>query len=91
MESKLRKTPEQLGLKRINWKDILALPIIEEDSVYLVHVASTSTNPIHEAIMFVGFKSGTYCMVSHHTYDGNFNLSHFYFIELVKKLHTLIR
>lgn len=61
---------------------------LKENTAYLVNVCYKSTNPMHEAIFFMGFHNWAYCEIYVNNYDWISLLSDVYSIEIVKELYT---
>ena len=61
---------------------------LSEHSVYLVKVKCFVRNIEHEAFLFTGFKSGSYCEVYNNSYDRPLELKEVYSITVIKALHT---
>ena len=59
---------------------------IKENSIYLVNVSYSGGNPIHPAILFIGFKTGAYCELYINNYDAPVDLHRVYYLEVVSKL-----
>ena len=66
----------------------------QEDHVYIVDVAWRSSNPVHRAILHVGFLNkdhsfGGYCEVWSHNYEESRRASKAYYLKVVKDLGWL--
>lgn len=61
---------------------------LKEHTCYLVEVCYSKGNPIHEAILFIGFNNGGYCEIYENSYDKPHHLSDAFFIKVIKELYT---
>lgn len=65
----------------------------QSHTAYLVHVSYDRTNPIHAAILHVGFvdngKPGAYSYIWRNSYDGPMDFSEVYYLKVVKELCKL--
>ena len=59
---------------------------LEEHSIYLVKVKTTENNVEHEAVLFTGFKTGSYCEVYNNTYEQPIKLQKIYSLTIIKKI-----
>jgi len=62
---------------------------LEENTVYHVKVKCSKNNVEHEAIFFMGFKSGAYCVVYNNSYDAPVPISEIYSLQIINKLINL--
>jgi len=59
---------------------------LKEHTLYEIKVSWGKSNPIHQAFLFTGFKTGSYCEVYTNNYDEPENMSRAYSIEIVREL-----
>ena len=62
---------------------------LKEHTIYRVIVKSTKENIDHYAFLFVGFKSGSYCLVYSNNYDQPIPMQKMYSIVIDKKLSKI--
>jgi hypothetical protein len=62
---------------------------LEEHTCYLVKVKLYSNNMEHNAILFIGFKSGAYSCIMEPTYDNNHELPGIHSCKIIQKLCKL--
>lgn len=62
---------------------------IKEFTTYLVNVSWNSGNPVHQAILFMGFKTGAYCEIYNNSYEAPSPLPEVYSLEIIKELCPL--
>ena len=67
----------------------ISLPDLKEHTVYLVHAKRTKPNLIHQAILFMGFHSGSYCFVYDNSYDRPEPFENFFYIDVIRELCTI--
>lgn len=70
-------------------KTFLKREDIKEHTVYLVEVSWRPGNPMHKAILFIGFKTGAYCDIYSNCYDEVFPLARAYRLKIIKELCLL--
>ena len=63
-------------------------PKLKEDAAYLVAVCYSSGNPVHEAILLTGFKSGGNWQLCNVGYDAPQRPTDVYVLQVIKELHT---
>lgn len=64
------------------------LDLLNEHSVYLVKVKCHPNNPIHETLLFTGFRSGSYWDLYGSGYEHPIPLRSLYSIRVMQYLHT---
>jgi hypothetical protein len=74
--------------KSFNYQEFLKRADIKEHTLYLVNVSWNSCNPIHEALLFMGFRNGAYCQIYINNYECAYDLSGVHSLEIVKELYT---
>lgn len=80
----MRDLKYSLPKEKTNIQDLL--DTLEEHSAYEVWCSFNAQNPIHKAILLVGFKTGSYCKLVSQSYEGEYSIYTAYFIEPVKLL-----
>jgi hypothetical protein len=65
----------------------------EANTLYLVEVAYSKVNLIHQAYLIVGFLDdkgmpGSYSQIFTNTYSRPYDFREFHYLRIVKKLHT---
>lgn len=93
----LHKTPYQEGYLKTDVRALL--DTLEDNTVYLVEVAISENNIIHNSLLWTGFtESGGYCMLFNNTYntgeiytrnDRYFRIFDVYYIKVIEKLKTI--
>ena len=69
-------------------EDVFELLKLEEHTLYKVLVKHKHNNPSHEAYLFTGFKSGSYCYVTTRGDEGT-PMMELYSMKVLKKLTKL--
>jgi hypothetical protein len=73
-----------------NKTDIPALrEILKERYLYEVHVSWNQHNPVHKAVLFMGFRSGGYCKIYTNSYEGPADMTKAYYLKVVRELSSL--
>lgn len=62
---------------------------LKKNSVYEVKVKCSENNLEHNAIFFMGFKTGAYCMVYTNSYDAPIPIKEIYSMTIIKLLTTI--
>lgn len=63
-------------------------------TIYLVRVSYNINNPIHEALLWVGFlddngQPAQYTQLMSNTYEGVYPLSSAHYLRVIKELHSV--
>lgn len=70
----------------MNSEEIFMSLKLEEDTLYKVIIKHKASNPKHQAFLFAGFKTGSYCEIYTNSYDQVYSMNEVYYIEILAAL-----
>lgn len=73
---------------KTNVEELLTSNEVEDHTCYLVDVSWNKSNPVHEAVLFMGFKETLgYCEIYNNCYETPSNATEAYYLKIKKKLY----